>query len=199
MNEPKIHTQQQRENPEPEEGTSPTPWFVILLTAAMLCFGIVYIASTSLDTPPSWGDGRTMAELQGPAPAEAVGAAIDGTAVFTARCMACHQTNGMGLPGVFPPLDGSERVVGKASTLAAIMLHGINGSLTVKGNSFNGAMPAFKDQLQDAEIAAVLTYIRSAWGNQAEAVKTEIVTQMRKDTAARAEPYNGDAELATMK
>lgn len=195
--DPEIHLQQQRENPEPEEGANPMPWFVILLTAALLVFGIVYIARTTLDNPPTWGDDRTVAELQGSPPATA-GASVDGAAVFSARCAACHQATGVGLPGVFPPLAGSEWVAGKPETLVAMVLHGINGPLTVQGNSYNGAMPAFKDQLQDAEIAALLTHVRSTWGNKAGAITGETVAKVRKDTDTQAQPYKGDADLKPM-
>ena len=198
MSDPDIHIQQERENPEPQEGANPVPWFVIVLAALLFGFGVVYIARTTLNVPSSFGDSRTLADLQGAAPA-AAGAAVNGAAVFAAHCAACHQATGQGLPGVFPPLAGSEWVAGKQHTLAAIALHGINGRLTVKGNTFNGAMPAFRDQLQDAEIAAVLTHVRSTWGNQADAVMADTVAQVRKDTQAQAEPYNGDAGLAALK
>ncbi len=192
------HPQQARENPEPEEGSNPMPWFVILLTASLLAFGVVYIARSDLTDPPAWGDGRSVADLQG-APPVAAGAAVDGAAVYAARCVACHQASGAGLAGVFPPLVASEWVDGKASTLAAILLHGINGPLTVKGNAYNGAMPAFGAQLQDAEIAAVLTHIRSQWGNAAEAITADAVAQVRKDTVTQTAPYKGDADLTAMK
>lgn len=193
----KPRAQQQRENPEPEEGANPMPRFVILLTAALLVFGIVYIARTTLDNPSTWGDGRTVAELQG-APPPAAGAVVDGAAVFGVRCAACHQATGAGLPGVFPPLAGSEWVTGKAETLVALVLHGINGPLTVKGNSYNGAMPAFKEQLQDGEIAAVLSHVRSTWGNKSDAISAETVAKVRMDTDAQTQPYKGDADLKPM-
>jgi mono/diheme cytochrome c family protein len=198
MSTPEIHAQQQRENPEPEEGKNPMPWFVLLLTALLLAFGVVYIATSKIDTVAAWGDGRTLAELQGAAPA-AAGAAVDGAALYASRCAACHQATGAGLPGVFPPLAGSEWVLGKDTTAAAIVLHGINGPLTVKGKTYSGAMPAFKDQLQDAEIAALLSHLRSQWGNQAAAVSAETVAAVRKETEARTEPFKGDAELAPLK
>jgi mono/diheme cytochrome c family protein len=198
MSTPEIHAQQQRENPEPEEGKNPMPWFVLLLTALLLAFGVVYIATSKIDTVAAWGDGRTLAELQGAAPA-AAGAAVDGAALYASRCAACHQATGAGLPGVFPPLAGSEWVLGKDRTVAAIVLHGINGPLTVKGKTYSGAMPAFKDQLQDAEIAALLSHLRSQWGNQAAAVSAETVAAVRKETEARTEPFKGDAELAPLK
>lgn len=198
MTPPEIHTQQQREHAEPQEGANPMPWFVLLLTALLLGFGVVYIAGSGIGHEPGWGDGRTVAELQGAAPA-AAGAAVDGAAIFATRCAACHQATGAGLPGVFPPLAGSEWVLGKDTTLARIVLHGINGPLTVKGSTYNGAMPAFKGQLQDAEIAAVLSHIRSQWGNQGAVVAAAAVAAVRAETAARTEPFKGDAELAPLK
>lgn len=197
MKTPDILPTQQRENPEPHESPNPMPWFVIVLTALLLAFGVVYIASTSLDDAPALGDGRTLAELQGAPPAP--GGVVDGAAVYAARCAACHQATGAGLAGVFPPLAGSEWVTGKDSTLAAVVLHGINGPLTVKGATYDGAMPPFAAQLGDAELAAVLTHIRGQWGNSAAPVTADIVAAVRKDTAARTAPFNGDAELAALK
>jgi len=194
MNAPEIHPQQQRENPEPYEAANPVPIVVIVLTALLLVFGVVYIARTMLDNPPALGDGRTLAELQGVGTSEST-ASVDGAAVYAARCAACHQANGAGLPGAFPPLAGSEWVAGKDSTLAAIVLHGIGGPLTVKGQHYDGAMPAFQQQLQDSEIAAVLTYIRGQWGNAGAALSPELVATVRRDTAARTTPFNGDSEL----
>ena len=198
MKTPEILPQQERENPEPREGSNPMPLFVIVLTALLFTFGVVYIVRTSLGNPSEWGDGRTGAELQGPA-AAAPGAVVDGSAVFASRCVACHQATGAGLPGVFPPLAGSGWVAGKETTLVAIVLHGINGPLTVKGNPFNGAMPAFQGQLQDAELAAVLTHVRSQWGNTGAPVSADTVAAVRKDTAARGEAFKGDVELGPLK
>lgn len=194
MKPDQIHPQQQRENPEPQEGSNPMPWLVIVLTAMLLAFGVVYIARTAIPGAPDWGDGRSLAELQVTA-AVKTGAPVDGAAVFASRCVACHQASGAGLPGVFPPLAGSEWVIGKETTLAALVLHGASGAMTVKGATYNGVMPAFGAQLQDAELAAVLSYIRSQWGNGAAPVSADTVAAVRKETAARSEPFKGDAEL----
>ncbi|QDL36328.1 c-type cytochrome [Rhodoferax sediminis] len=198
MTTPEILPQQERENPEPVEGANPTPWFIIVLVTALFIFGVVYILRTTLNTPSDWGDGRTAAELQG-APALAAGAAVDGAAVFASHCVACHQATGLGLPGVFPPLAGSDWVAGKEATLIAIVLHGINGPLTVEGKPYNGAMPTFQGQLQDAEVAAVLTHVRSQWGNTGAPITADAVAAVRKDTASRTEPFKGDAELGPLK
>lgn len=193
-----IHPQQQRENREPQEGSNPMPWFVIILTALLLGFGVLYIARSAIVNVPAMGDGRSTAELQGAA-LVAVGAAVDGAAVYASRCVACHQASGAGLPGAFPPLAGSEWVAGKETTLIALVLHGATGSLTVKGSTYNGAMPAFGAQLQDAELAAVLTHVRSQWGNSAAPVTADTVATVRKETAARTEPFKGDVELIPLK
>ena len=68
--------------------------------------------------------------------------------------------HGCGLAGVFPTLAGSEWVNGDIHTLSAAVLHGINSKLTVKGQTYNGAMPTFGSQISDAELAAVLTHVR---------------------------------------
>lgn len=198
MNPEEVHPQQQRENPEPKESPNPMPWFVILLTACLMAFGVYYIAGSAISNPPELGDARAVAELQGAAPA-AAGAAVDGAAVYASRCVACHQASGAGLPGVFPPLAGSEWVGGKDSTLVALVLHGIGGALTVKGQVYNGVMPPFGEQLQDAELAAVLTHVRSQWGNSAAPVSAELVATVRKDTASRTAPFNGDTDLLPLK
>lgn len=186
---------QLREHPEPEEGYGAWPWFVTALVSALMMFGVVYLWRTSITTAPELGDGRVATELQGPQPAGG-GAAVDGAALFASRCAACHQASGGGLPGVFPPLAGSEWVNGDIHTLSAAVLHGISGKLTVKGQTYNGVMPTFGPQISDAELAAVLTHVRKSWGNHAGPVSAEVVASVRRATAGRSEAFKGDAELA---
>ena len=193
-----CNLQQQREYGEPHESNGAVPWFVSAIVAGLLVFGVVYIVRAPIDSmPPARGDARVLAELQ--TSPKVAGAAVDGAAVYTARCASCHQATGTGVPGVFPPLAGSEWVQGKGTTLASIVLHGVNGPLTVKGTTYNGAMPAFGGQLQDAELAAVLTQIRSHWGNAAPPVKGNVVAEIRKSSAERKTPFKGDSELVPLK
>jgi mono/diheme cytochrome c family protein len=202
MKDPEVLPQQQRENAEPFERHRPVPWPLLAGTVLMMALGSAYIVITSPDEPASWGDGRVAAELRGAPPAGAASSThstADGAAVFAARCVACHQATGLGLPGAFPPLAGSEWVLGKDTMLAAIVLHGVSGAINVKGAAFAGAMPSFKQQLQDEEIAAVLTHIRRQWGNSAPAVTAATVAGVRGTTAGRAEPFNGEAELSGLK
>jgi mono/diheme cytochrome c family protein len=196
MSEPDILPQQQRENPDPHEATNPVPWPVVVLLGLLMALGVAYIASSRVDTPASWGDGRTAQELQGRAAPSA--AAVDGAQLYASLCAACHQASGAGLPGVFPPLAGSEWVVGKDTTLVAIVLHGVTGPISVKGQTFNGAMPTFKAQLDDAQLAALLTHLRAQWGNAGPAVTAEVVAGVRQATAARAAPFAGGDELSAL-
>jgi len=186
---------QQRENAEPEERIRPIPLLVVAVTAVMVAFGVLYILMSDPFGNSSLGDRRTLADLSGPAPA-AAGAAVDGKQIFTANCVACHQATGKGLPGVFPPLDGSEWVHGDARTLANILLHGINGEIDVAGTTYKGAMPSFQ-QLGDAELAAVASYIRSSWSNKSEALQPELFEQERK-ASTRTTPFEGGAALKAL-
>jgi len=186
---------QQRENADPEERIRPMPLVVAAVVLAMVVFGVLYIMLSDPFGNAALGDRRTLADLSGPAPA-APGAAVDGKQVFTANCVACHQATGKGLPGVFPPLDGSEWVTGDARTLANILLHGITGEIEVGGVTYSGAMPAFQ-QLGDAELAAVATYIRSNWSNKSEAIAPELFETERK-ASDRTTPFEGGAALKAL-
>ncbi|MGB6105218.1 MAG: cytochrome c [Pusillimonas sp.] len=188
---------QQREMPEPYEGNRPVPWLVILIVSAVFVWAIGYIWITHQTNPPAYGDRRTAQDFNVAAPS--AGGAVNGAQIYTAQCVACHQASGQGLPGVFPPLAESEWVTGKAALAVQIVLHGVTGELTVAGTSYNGVMPMFKDKLDDAQIAAVVSYIRSSFGNAADPVDAAAVASERAATADHAQPWNGDAELSAMK
>ena len=107
------------------------------------------------------------------------------------NCMACHQQNGQGLPGVFPPLAGSEYVISEDASLPVkVLLAGLNGPITVKGVQYNGAMPAF-GALGDRAVAGLTTYIRAAWGNEGSEVTEEQVAAIREEIGDRG-PYTAD-------
>lgn len=186
---------EEREYVDPEERIRPMPIVAAAVAVGMFVWGLVYIGISGPYTAPQYGDQRTMADLSGqPAAAPgAGGATVDGKAVFAANCAACHQATGAGLPGVFPPLDGSEWVQGKPLVLANILLHGIEGELDVHGTTYNGQMPAFP-QLSDAELAGVATYVRGEWSNKADPVDAELFTAER-EAARRDTPFNGTADL----
>jgi mono/diheme cytochrome c family protein len=189
--------QESREKPEPVELHNPVPWLLIGLALIPVGCGAIQIAKSGLHPGPEFGDRRTLSALQAPsAAAPGTAPAADGATIYGARCAPCHQAAGTGLPGAFPPLAGSEYVKGADSVLIRILLHGIQGALTVGGTTYNGMMPPFKAQLADAEIAAVGSYVRSQWGNAAPPITAQSVAAQRTATASRSTPWNGDADLA---
>jgi mono/diheme cytochrome c family protein len=186
-----------RENSDPDERIRPLPWFFIMFLGAMGMWGAFYIATTPSGEDSAYGDQRTVALLRPPVAAAGAAPAIDGKQLFGAKCAACHQASGLGVTGVFPPLAGAEWVVGGEKVLISILLHGLQGELEVKGNKYNGAMPAF-GTLADAEIAAVLTYIRSEWGNQALPITAAAVAAQREATKEQTSAYAGGAALKAL-
>ena len=93
-------------------------------------------------------------------------------------CNTCHMDNGKGTPGVFPPLVGQKDHMGDCGQHAGYVLRGLTGKITVDGVDYNGAMPA-QSNLSDLEIAAVITYERSSWGNDYGLCLPEAVAAVR--------------------
>lgn len=179
-----------REHHEPEERNRGLPRPYLVLMIVLVLWGVYYILTQSDDG--YFGDQRSEAALR-PAPKKVGG--VDGGQIYGAKCVACHQATGTGVAGVFPPLAGSEWVNGDANTLVKLVLLGVSGEIEVKGQKYNGQMPPFKDQLSDAELAAVLSHIRSQWGNSAAPVDAAAVKQARDAAGTRADPWKGGEEL----
>lgn len=113
------------------------------------------------------------------------------------NCAACHQPSGTGMPGQFPPLVGSEWVDGGTARLGAILIHGVNGPMTVAGQSYNQLMPAWST-LSDKKIAQVITYIRREFGTLPEGedgvVTAEMIAAGREKFKDQSGPYT-EAQL----
>lgn len=128
-----------------------------------------------------------------PAPASpAASGTVDGAALYS-NCVGCHQANGAGVSGVFPPLAGHIPSIlaaqGGREWLVQVMLYGLQGSIRVKGVNYNGLMPAYP-QLSNAEIAALLNHIATQWGNtfpagQSPFTPNEIQAQRNKNLTAQ--------------
>jgi mono/diheme cytochrome c family protein len=182
---------QVREQAEPSEQSQPIPRLFLIFSVLLLMWGAGYIVFSGPFGEPVLGDKRTVADLASPA-AGAKGS-VNGQQLYTANCVACHQATGKGLPGVFPPLDGSEWVIGDERVMANILLHGVSGDITVMGAVYKGAMPAFK-QLSDAELAGVASFVRASWSNKAPAIAPALVEAERKANL-RAAPFAGGDDL----
>lgn len=96
--------------------------------------------------------------------------ANDGGRIYIKNCSSCHQADGRGVPGAFPPLAGNPIVVGNPLHTIAIVKFGVSGKTRVEGTYYNGTMPAWGQLISDDEIASVVSYIRAAWNNDAKPV-----------------------------
>jgi mono/diheme cytochrome c family protein len=131
------------------------------------------------------------------AAAEPVQVASAGETTYQQVCITCHQADGKGLPPSFPPLAGSAILNGAPELSTAIVLHGMQGEIVREGVTYNGVMTAWS-MLSDEQVAEVLTYARSSFGNSAGAVTTAQVAAVRAATAGRAGAWT-EAELTAAK
>jgi mono/diheme cytochrome c family protein len=107
-------------------------------------------------------------------------ATMTGEQTYTKYCLTCHQVGGTGVRNMFPPLTGNENITAPSKELITIVLFGLTGPIVVNGMEYDQVMPA-QDYLTDKQIADVLTFIRSSWGNKASPVKPEEVSKIRKE------------------
>lgn len=198
-----VHAAIQREKVEPRVGLEPLSIWLIAIYGFAIFMGGAYLgrysggfSGTSLD--PLEGEPamkKTTGANQGQGGATELSPADRGKKIFMANCATCHQANGQGVAGQYPPLAGSEYVINGSRRPAMILLKGLEGPLTVKGSHFGTAvMQPWEKTLTDAKIADVLTYIRSDWGNQAPPVATEEIAALRKELASRAASWH-EADL----
>lgn len=121
-----------------------------------------------------------------------------GQTVYMQVCFACHQPTGLGLPGMFPPLAGSDWTSAKKpDRMIRMVLHGFTGPITINGKPFTSPAPLMPPQgaaLSDTQIADVLTFVRNSFGNKADAVTPEQVKAIREAEKARAAMWT-EAEL----
>ena len=120
-----------------------------------------------------------------------------GKGIYEANCGACHQPNGKGLSGAFPPLAESDYLLRDREDVLAVALFGLSGPITVNDQEYNGVMPSMA-HLKDEDLAAALTYVFNSWGNSLAAVTPAEVTALRdklgQQDRARGEPHTGATE-----
>ncbi len=119
-----------------------------------------------------------------------------GKAAFGTNCAACHQLHGEGIPGQFPPLKGSEFVIHGEKRLIAILMHGVTGSLSVNGKSFNGVMEPLGGKVGKKMTAQILSYIRNEWGNKGSLIYEDQIDALMKELGTR--PSYNEAELRSI-
>jgi len=179
---------------EPSAVRSTMPMWIIVITLVLVFLGAVYF-----DRYGGWFDRQVYGpytsayQLEEYQPKSgAAAAAAQGKRVYESVCGVCHGPDGLGKPGQAPPLAGSEWVNTKGfDRLAHIPLTGLNGPMQVEGKDWSLSMAPMGAALSDADLAAVLTYIRNSWGNKAGEVTTDDVKAVRAALGARPQPING--------
>jgi mono/diheme cytochrome c family protein len=180
-----AHAQLLKQKPEKASGYSFLPLGVLGLLCTTVFFGSIYLAHNSVRFDPLVFSEAAKREKPGANAVVALTRAQLGKKVFSVTCITCHQANGLGVPGQYPPLAGSEWVQGNEERVIRIVLHGLNGPITVKGTEFNNVMAPLGEALKDEQIANVISYVRAEWGNTAAEVTPELVAKVRADTAGR--------------
>lgn len=196
----RLHRAIRREPHDPTEGRERVPWFFVATIVVALFWGGWYLGrhGGDFDTTAHIAFAARQAGIAA-ASAEQTAVAVSdpvsaGRTVYENNCQSCHQASGDGVPGVFPPMIGSEWVTGEPSRLVRILLHGMQGPVEVAGATYNGAMPAWGGVLRDEEIAAVATYVRQLGTNEAGVVTTALVRAVEETEANRSTPWTA-AEL----
>jgi mono/diheme cytochrome c family protein len=162
----------------------------------LICGAALFLAGSSFTGfgGPGVYDSGPGAPLVASSSTAAAAAPLDpmelGKQIYSGNCANCHQASGEGQPGQYPPLAGSEWVNGDVSRLYGIMLHGLQGPLTVKGGAYGSMqMPGWATVLNDEKIADVMTYIRASWGNTGGPVKAADVSAARAKLASHTDAY----------
>lgn len=191
-----IHAAVAREHDEPKTADIPVPIWLLAICAVCLVVSGYYLGGFSGGfSADGYNERAGMPEIGGKSAAADAGTAAkltmfdQGKKVYGQACAQCHQANGMGLPGQYPPLANSHWVTESPKRLAKILLKGLQGPFEVNGTVYNGAMPAQEKVLTDKKIAAVMTYIRNEWGNSAGEIAPEYVARIRAEYASRTEPW----------
>jgi mono/diheme cytochrome c family protein len=192
-----VHSAIQREKREPRAGLEPLSIWLIAIYGLAIFLGGAYLgrysgnfSGDSLD--PALIPIHKKSGPQGPGEqTQELSQADRGKKIFSANCAVCHQPNGLGAAGQgYPPLAGSEYVNGGTRRVGMIVLKGLQGPVTVKGQQFGTAvMQPWDKTLTDAKIADVLTYIRQEWGNKAGPVTTAQIAGLRKELASHPESF----------
>jgi mono/diheme cytochrome c family protein len=194
-----IKTNSTPASAEPTAVRSHLPMWPLVVMLVLLYLGGVYFNQHS-----GWFDKQVYspygnaAQLESYQPKSGAAAALAaGKKSYEAVCGTCHGNDGLGKPGQAPQLAGSEWVITKGfNRLAHIPLAGISGPLTVGGKEWNMSMAAMGAALPDADLANVLTYIRSSWGNKAGEVTADDIKAIRGSLGARPPVMTHDMLMA---
>jgi mono/diheme cytochrome c family protein len=197
--EPNIPSTVATDETEPKAERAPAPILLIGLFALIAFWGMLYLENHGGGFSGTVYQPYESAEQEViDRPYVAPDPKVHGAQVFMKNCVVCHQATGLGQPGTFPPLAGSEWVNAKGpNRVIRIVLNGLGGPIQVKGQAFNNNMATWKAIMTDQDIADVLTFVRGNkdWGNDASPVSPEQVAALRKELASRDTPFTPEELL----
>ena len=186
-----IHVQSLREREKPTKGFPLLPIFMLFLFS-ILVFGCgIYIALYSGGFDPliyneQLKPVKKLELTNSTVPFDYI---THGKKIYNRDCVVCHQSTGLGVPGVFPPLSGSKWVTGNVHLCVNIILSGLMGPIEVGGTVYNSVMPPLGSQLTDRDIAGVLSFIRQEWENNAVEVSEDFISKLREEQGLRDTPW----------
>jgi len=177
---------------EPRVATAAVPMWLMMAPVVLLFLGALYFDRTAgwfnpVVHPPY----TSLKQLEMYQPASGGDRTlILGKLEYEKVCALCHGVDGAGKPGQAPPFVGSEWVLtDSVGQLIRIPLQGLAGPITVKGEPWNLSMVAMGAAMSDEQLAAVLSYMRNSWGNQASLIMPEQVAEVRAATKGRTQPW----------
>lgn len=185
-----IHSHLARDKEEPAEGFSMLPIVIVFIFCGFGFWAGVYLTRNSGEFSASTFD------LDAPKLVANIGPMVfepdlaKGEKLYIQNCAACHQATGLGVAGAFPPIAGSPWPVGSEERVIKIVLAGLAGEIEVNGQKYAGNMSNIGAGLKDAQVANIISYVRSAWGNQGGPVMDTKVAEVRKAIGARGQ-YSG--------
>lgn len=196
----RLHSAVKREKADLPPGSEPAPMWVMFLgfIAAVLAGGQMgSFSGYGLESVPTYGAIQDPRSGGGPQiQLSPFDLAMKKGETAYGTCNGCHQATGLGTPGAFPPLAGSDWAMGGTERLIRVVLHGLSGQITVSGKPFTAPapMPGWGATMTDDDIANALTYVRNSWGNKASMVTPDMVAKVRGTEKARTAAWT-QAEL----
>ncbi|MFN0125405.1 MAG: c-type cytochrome [Verrucomicrobiales bacterium] len=209
LNVARVHNALAREHPDRVAESRPVSLWVALGAIAVTALGFTFFGAhrgSGLDDGMNYNKFGASYQPRVPDPLVPESGGTDqslyaiGEKVYKGKgCVACHQADGQGQPGLYPPLVGSEWVLGSTERLASLVAYGLMGPLTVKGQQYGAAiMPAHAPPiLTPKEFAGVLSFIRQGWGNTGTEVSIEQAATFLSRTKGRTTMYT-EGELKTI-
>jgi mono/diheme cytochrome c family protein len=180
-----IHSHLARDKEEPSEGFSMLPIVIVFIFCGFGFWAGVYLTRNSGGFSASSFDLDAPKVVADSGPKAFEPDVAKGEKLFIQQCASCHQATGLGVPGAFPPLAGSPWPVGNEERIIKIVLAGLAGEIEVNGQKYVGNMPNIGAGLKDAQVANIVSYVRSAWGNKGEPVMDTKVAEVRKAIGGR--------------